>query len=310
MNQIGPLQHRSLGRSGLSVPALGVGTNKWGTAGKSEDQLFDTFRTALDAGTNLIDTAEIYAGGRSEQMLGQVLRRDPRPVTVITKFAPYPTRLSARTMLTALKASLARMRRPVADVYLVHFPFTFLSIRSMMDAMAELHKSGLIRAIGVSNFNAQRMRAAADRLDRHGLCLAANEVHYSLLHRSPETNGVLAACEALDVALIAYYPLSTGLLTKPGGGPPQRLNFLQRRLFGKGADDKLDNLRRTLHRVAEAHGATVGQVALSWLLNRSSKVIAIPGATSAGHVRDNAQALNWRLTQEEADAIDRASQVG
>jgi len=302
------MQLRRLGRSGLSVPPLGVGTNKWGSAGKSAEQIFETFRSALDVGTNLIDTAEMYQAGRSEQMVGQVSQRDPRPVTVITKFAPYPTRLSARTIASALKASLERMKRPALDLYLVHFPFTFLSIDSMMDAMAELHKSGLIRAIGVSNFNAQQMQAAADRLDRHGLCLAANEVHYSLLHRTPESNGVLDTCRQLDVALVAYFPLATGLLAKPGGAP-QRPNFLERRMFVKGPQERLDKLRTALHRMAEARRATAGQVALNWLLQKSDKVIAIPGATNPAHVKDNVQTLTWQLSPEEAGELDQASLV-
>ena len=104
---------------------------------RSAEQISETFRSALDVGTNLVDTAEMYQAGRSEQMVGKVSQRDPRPVTVISKFAPYPTRLSARTIVSALKASLKRIGRPA--LHFVHFPFTFLSIASMMDAMAELH---------------------------------------------------------------------------------------------------------------------------------------------------------------------------
>jgi Aldo/keto reductase family len=111
---------RPLGRSGVHVPALGVGTNRWGR-GRGADQLAPVFSAALDTGANLFDTAEIYLG--SEQTIGACLRRDPRPALVVTKFAPYPTRLSARSFHKALEGSLARLGVDAVDLYLTHFPF-------------------------------------------------------------------------------------------------------------------------------------------------------------------------------------------
>ena len=297
---------RPLGRSGLAVPALGVGTNKWGTKGISVKQLFDTFSAAVETGVTLFDTAELYGRGESERTLGEAMKQDARPITLITKFAPLPTRWSSRTLLTALHASLARLNASSIHLYLVHFPFTFLGIEALMDAMAEAHAAGKIKGVGVSNYSASQMRRAAAQLAKHGIPLAANEVHYSLIHRDPETNGVLETCRELNAALIAYFPLGSGLLVKQPDAIP-RLGFMRRRFLGKGTPEQLASLLRVLDRVAAAHGADVTQVALNWLLQRDRHVIAIPGATSVRHLLDNASALDWQLTPAEVDEIDRAS---
>jgi aryl-alcohol dehydrogenase-like predicted oxidoreductase len=304
------IQGRYLGSTRITVPPLGIGTNRWGAAGKSEEDIFQAFETALDAGTNLIDTAEMYTGGKSERLIGEFIQRDPRPVFVCTKFAPLPTRLSAKRLLRALDASLERLKAKSIDLYYVHFPLTFLSIGSLMDAMAEAVRAGKIRAVGVSNYSAKQMREAAERLARHGIPLAANEVHYSLLHRQPEANGVLDACRELDVALVAYFPLGAGLLKAPQPAAQQQnwmSRMMERRIVGKGTPEQLAALRRTLEEVARAHGGTATQAALNWLLQRDEHVIAIPGATSAKHARENAGTLSWSLTPEEFAAIDQKS---
>lgn len=304
-------QLRNLGASGIRTPALGVGTNRWGASGKDKNQIFQAFQAALDAGTNLIDTAELYTGGKSERLIGEFTHRDTRPVIIFTKFAPL-LRLSAHQLLTALDASLDRLGEKSVDLYLVHFPYTVLSIASLMDAMAQAMRSGKIRAVGVSNYSAKQMREAAARLARHNIPLAANEVHYSLLHRQPETNGVLDACRELNVALIAYFPLGGGLLKARQGQAGQPKNWMTRimekRILGKGTREQLKILEETLETVARAHGGTVSQVALNWLLQRDDRVIAIPGATSARHARENAETLTWNLTPEEFANIDQASE--
>jgi aryl-alcohol dehydrogenase-like predicted oxidoreductase len=306
-------QHRNLGASGIRVPPLGVGTNKWGSSEKNTEEIFQAFQAALDAGLNLIDTAEVYTRGKSERLIGELTRRDPRSVVICTKFAPLPTRLSARRLLTALDASLDRLGVKSIEVYCVHFPFTLLSIRSLMDAMAQAVRSGKIRAVGVSNFNARQMREAAAHLAQHNIPLAVNEVHYSLLHRGPEVNGVLDACRELNVALIAYFPLGAGLLKAPetSGQMPQlkkRMNRMtERMIMGNGTPEQLSVLEKTLERVAQVHGGTVSQAALNWLLQRDEHVIAIPGATSVKHARENAATLKWTLSPEEFAAIDQAS---
>jgi aryl-alcohol dehydrogenase-like predicted oxidoreductase len=271
---------RALGRSGVYVPALGVGTNRWGM-GRGADELMPVFGAAIDAGANLFDTAEVY---RSEKPLGECMHRDRRPVHVVTKLAPYPTRLSAGSFHKALDGSLARLGAGVIDLYLIHFPFSPLGVSRLMDRFAEIARDGRVRAIGVSNFSASQMYAAAKRLERHGIALAANEVQFSIFHRDPERNGVLEACRRLDVALIAYRPLSGG----------------RHRADGSALD-------RAIAGVARARGKTVAQVGLNWLLSRDERIIAIPGATKAEHLIENVGAAGWTLSADDVAALERAA---
>jgi aryl-alcohol dehydrogenase-like predicted oxidoreductase len=285
-------QNRALGASGLVVSPLGVGTNKW-RHGTNDEAVSQTYAASLDAGITFFDTAEVYNSGRSERLLGICRKSDPRPAVIASKFAPWPTRLTYPQFAAAVDASLWRLGRGSLDLYYIHWPFTLLGVDTLMDWMARAVASRKIRAIGVSNFTAAQMRRAADRLARYHLRLAANEVHYSLTHRDPETNGVLAACRDLNVALVAYRPLEGGQFSTESseGGMSQASSMLA----------------QALRAVAEQHGATTSQVALRWLLQRDDLIIPIPGATRAQHASENAATLGLRLSDEEFAAIDRAS---
>ena len=280
---------RPLGRSGINVPALGVGTNRW-AGGTDDARLAATFGAAIDTGIGFLDTAEIYTGGRSEKAIGRAARQDGRPFLLASKFAPYPYRLTPGQLTSALDRTLERLGCESIDLYYLHFPYSPLGVGAWMKPMAKAVKDGKIRAVGVSNCDVAQMRKAATVLARDGIPLAANQVQYSLAHRKPETNGVLDACREMDVALVAYRPI--------GGGS-----------IGTGSekDPSRSELTGVLREAAESHGATARQAALAWLLKRDDHVVAIPGATNADHVRENAGALALGLTQDEFDAIDKAS---
>ena len=156
--------------------------------------------------------------------------------------------------------------------------------------MAKAVEAGKIRATGISNCDVAQMQEAADVLARYGIPLAANQVHYSLAHRAPETNGVLDACRQMDVALVAYRPLEGGAVST-----------------GSRKRQDPPTLASTLQEVAAARDATTLQVALAWLLKRDGHVIAIPGTTKPDHVRQNSRALTLQLSDDEFAAIDRAS---
>jgi len=282
---------RALGRTGLSVPALGVGTNRW-RAGDNDAVVLETYKALMDAGAGFLDTAEIYGFGKSERLIGDCIRKDGRRAFVASKFAPFVARTSPRDLLRALDASLARLGLDAVDLYYVHFPFPFASLEAFADGLAEAVKSGKARAVGVSNFSAEQMRRVADRLAASNVPLAANEVHYSLLHRDPERNGVLDACRELDVALVAYFPLASGRLTATADA---------------GKPSKLAALQQTLAQIGAAHQASAAQAALNWLLARDPHVIPIPGARKAEHARANLAALGWRLTEAEFNALEAAS---
>jgi aryl-alcohol dehydrogenase-like predicted oxidoreductase len=253
----------------------------------------------MDAGVNFFDSAEIYSKGKSERLLGACLEKDPRPVVIASKFAPLPTRLFRSQFMDALDASLSRLGKETIDLYYVHFPYTLLSVETLMDLMAQAVEAGKVRAVGVSNFSAKQMRRAATRLAHYHIPLAANQVRYNLLHRHPERNGVLTACRELDVALVAYRPLERGRLTSDTTPSPTD---------GKArAGTTEEVIQRTLQTISKQHGKSVSQVALNWLLRRDSHVIPIPGTTSASHAMEIVDTLSWQLSDDEFAAIDRIS---
>jgi aryl-alcohol dehydrogenase-like predicted oxidoreductase len=272
------------------VPALGVGTNRWDTSGPDRARLRETLAVALDAGMGFFDTAEGYNVGRSETALGEAAREDGRPLLLASKFAPLPHRLTAAQFASALEKTLERLGRDSLDLYYLHFPHRLLGVGPWMRAMARAFKAGKIRAVGISNCDVAQMRQAADVLARYDMRLGANQVQYSLLHREPETNGVLDACRLMDVALVAYEPFAGGAISAGSPGGP-----------GRSA------LTDTLREVAADRNVTAAQVALAWLLKRDDHVIPIPGATRPEHVRENSGALSLELSDEEFAAIDRVS---
>jgi aryl-alcohol dehydrogenase-like predicted oxidoreductase len=295
----------------LALPPMGVGTWAWGDRrvwGYDRDygrtEVEQAFWASLDAGLTFFDTAEVYGLGTSERILGELLRQSGKPARVATKYAPF--RPSTASLLRALNGSLQRLGLDRVDLYQIHFPPFFVRIEALMDALAEAVAAGKAGAVGVSNFNAAQMRRAHAALARHGIPLAANQVEYSLLDRTPESDGVLRACRELGVTLIAYSPLAMGWLGgrySPGDRKlPGRLN---RYLRAHGAE-ALSDILRLVSEIAEARSKAPAQVALNWLLQQDG-VIVIPGAKNAAQALQNAGALGWQLTTDELSALDQVT---
>jgi aryl-alcohol dehydrogenase-like predicted oxidoreductase len=314
------LDQRHLGASGIVVPPMGVGVWSWGDKsfwGYGQDYTREdvtlAYKACLDTGLNFFDTAEMYGRGESERILGKCIREDGRPVIIASKFAPLPNRLSARSLLEALDASLERLNVKTMDLYQIHWPYSLIGVDALMDALAQAVHSGKVRAVGVSNYGAKLMRRAHARLARHDIPLASNQVHYNLIHRKPEKNGVLDACRELNVALIAYSPLEQGLLTgKYRIVAGQAISVTGPRrftpAFRTSQRRKIEPLLQTMEDIATTHSKTVGQVALNWLLSKDECIIPIPGAKNVRQASENAGATGWRLTGEEFKRIDLASQ--
>ena len=314
------VDQRHLGASGIAVSPLGVGVWSWGDKtfwgyGKdyTREDVSQAYKACQDAGLNFFDSAEMYGRGELECILGECIREDGRPVVIASKFAPMPNRFSARSLLKALDASLERLNVKTIDLYQIHWPYTIIGVDALMDALAEAVRSGKVRAVGVSNYGADLMRRAHARLARHDIPLASNQVHYNLLHRKPEKNGVLDVCRELNVALIAYSPLEQGLLTGKyrivagqGISVPGQRRFS--RSFRASQRRKIEPLLQTMEEIAKAHNKTMGQVALNWLLLKDELIIPIPGAKNVRQATENAGAIGWRLTREEFEQIDAASQ--
>jgi aryl-alcohol dehydrogenase-like predicted oxidoreductase len=296
----------NIGKTDLKVPPLGVGTWQWGDTstwqygqGYARSEVEEAYRVSREAGLTFFDTAEIYGNGLSETILGGMVRPERERVTLATKFAPLPWRLSARALPKALDASLKRLGLAQVDLYQIHWPYSLLRIEALMDALAEQVRAGKVRAVGVSNYRADEMRRAHAALAKHGIPLASNQIHYNLLHRSPERNGVLAACRELEVRLIAYSPIAKGALSgKYHDGAKVSGARRRTRWFtpaGLAASRPLIDL---LRKVGEAHGGkTPGQVALNWMVKQGA--LPIPGAKNAAQATSNAGAIGWDLSEEE-----------
>ncbi len=302
-----------LGRTELEVSSLGIGTWAWGDrwvwgygkGGYTDEDIREAFETSLEAGVNVFDTAEVYGLGRAESLLGEFMRRSDAHPLVMTKFMPLPWRLRKQALYRALRHSLKRLGLERADLYQIHFPFPPVSIAAWMEAMVEAVEAGLTRAVGVSNFSAKQMGRAHNTLAAHDVPLASNQVHYSLLHREPEFNGVKLLCDDLNVTLIAYSPLEQGILTgkyTPDTPPPG----LRGRQYPAQYLTKIEPLLEQMRKIGETHGGkTPAQVALNWLICKGT--MPIPGAKNARHARSNAGAMGWRMHDEEVAALDESS---
>jgi aryl-alcohol dehydrogenase-like predicted oxidoreductase len=308
-----------LGRSDLEVPRLGVGAMTWGspsgrsrwgpaklayggTAGPEEEQR--AFEASLSAGVDLFDTAAMYSGGASERRLGELA--DGQQVLIATKFPPgWLSRTGA--FPDALDQSLARLRRSTIDLYQHHFPSRRISISSLMRLMADAVDAGKVRAVGVSNYSSEQLRVAHAALAERGVPLASNQVEYSLLHRAPETNGVLDACRELGITLIAYQPLAMGALTgkyRPGDRPKGIRRF--GRYYRRDALQKVQPVVALLREIGERYSRTPAQVALRWLIQQES-ILPIPGAKDGRQAASNAEALSFTLLGAEMEALDQAT---
>lgn len=314
---------RLLGQSDLMVSPVGLGCRQFskrrGFVGKFWPELPDEVikaivRINLEGGVNWFDTAEVYGRGASEKALAHALEQlgtSPEKVIIATKW--WPLGRTASSITNTINERLTNLHVSQIDLYQIHQPFSFSSVRAEMQAMAHLVNIGKVRYVGVSNFSAQKMRKAHAALQNHGLQLISNQVEYSLLNRKIETNGVLETAKELGVAIIAYSPLAQGALT---GKFHDNLELIQQRQGFRRYSDRFSQqgllksfpLIEVLRDLAKKYQSSPAQVALNWLVTfHGETVVAIPGATKIAHVQDNIGALRFRLTPEELQHLDFVS---
>jgi len=302
--------------------------------------------TALTLGATFFDTAERYSVGVGETLLADALASGaeaasvgsrlrafvggpkPRKPVVATKFTPAPWRPGADDVVAACEASRKRLGVDAIDLYLIHMPdvvqpgraFGFVDDKNekYWEGLARCKELGLAKEIGVSNYGPTLLRECAAFMEKRGLKLAANQIHYSLLARRAGGNqATVDAGKELGVATLAYYPLAMGLLTASGG---ERGGALAHYASGgtgyigapwleknkvRVPDGGVAPLVAALQAVAAARGKTVTQVALNWIMAQG--VIPIAGATTDKYVADAAGALGWRLTADECAALEAAA---
>jgi aryl-alcohol dehydrogenase-like predicted oxidoreductase len=307
---------RNLGKTDILVTPIGLGVMELAGGGGLIGRMFPTIpqeeknsiiKAALDGGINWFDTAEMYGAGVSERSLAEGLKaagKSDREVVIATKWMPLFR--TAANIPHTVEDRLRFLGGYGISNYMVHQPVSFSSPEAEMNAMADLVEAGKIRSVGVSNFNAARMRRAHSALAKRGIPLAVNQMQYSLLHRKIETNGVLDTARELGITIIAYTPVATGLLTGKYHKNPELLN----RISGWRKTSMQRNLERSrplinaMDEIATRYDATIAQVALNWLINfNGDLVVTIPGATKVYQAAESAGAMKFQLTAEEMSRL-------
>ena len=262
-------------RDGTIVPVLGQGSWHLAQGRHPAAEEEEALRTGLSVGMTLIDTAEIYSNGHSEELISRVIAGQRDRVFLVSKVPP--THVMGDGMARACEASLARLGTDHLDLYLLHWRNSDTDLSAVVAAFENLRASGKIRAWGVSNFKVSDMEDLF-RVPQGDHC-ATNQVRYNLGHRGIEYD-LLPWCERHGIPVMAYSPL---------GGPDA------------------DLLRdATLGRIGAAHGCSAAAVALAWTI-RSGHVIAIPESGSVAHVKENAVVLS--LTPQELQTLDAAHSI-
>ncbi|HET6618717.1 MAG TPA: aldo/keto reductase [Dongiaceae bacterium] len=306
------MQHRPLGRSGLSVSSLGLGcmgmSEFYGPRNDAES--LATMQAALDAGIDFFDTADMYGHGDNEVLVGRFLKGRRDKVVLATKFAVVRNQKTGERRIdnspayirAACDASLTRLGIERIDLYYMHRRNPATPIEEAVGAMEELVKAGKVRALGLSEVSAETLRRAY-RVHP----IAALQTEYSLWSRDPE-DGLLQACAELGVAFVAYSPLGraflTGTVSKPDELPEGDFRRFNPRFQGE-ALERNNRLAQALGRFAAERQATPAQTALAWLLNKHPQVVPIPGTKRRTYLKENAAAAEIRLNQDEIAALDK-----
>jgi pyridoxine 4-dehydrogenase len=308
------------GGSSLKLPPMGLGCWSWGDSlfwgydPRNDGDLRAVFEYAASRrAPALFDSAELYGLGRSETLLGEYSRSlpsDPGDVVVATKFAALPWRTRPESVGGACVASAGRLGRPI-DLYQIHFPNAYAN-EAYWDGLADVYERGLVRAVGVSNYGVDAVRACHAALARRGVPLSTNQVQYSLLYQHPEkSNGLLRCCEDLGMDVLAYSPLALGLLTGKYAGPgdARAVGGPRRTLFERNvAAPRYAEIVKAMGDVADGHadaGATIPQVAINWCIAKGT--IPIPGARTLGQVKSNYGSLDWIMSEGEVEFLDKVS---
>lgn len=257
--------------SGREIPVLGQGTWRMGENSSKRQAEIDALRLGLDLGMRLIDTAEMYGEGGAEKVVAEAIAGCRDEVFLVSKV--YPHNASRQGVIQACDRSLARLKTDYLDLYLLHWRGS-IPLAETLAGFQSLKQAGKIRDYGVSNFDLDDLEEALSLSG--GDAIATNQVLYNLMRRGIEWD-LLPWCRQRNIPIMAYSPV-------------------EQRAFVNHSQ---------LKAIASRHDATPTQIALNWLL-RQENLIAIPKATNPNHVKENRQALDLKLTQEDLNELDEA----
>jgi aryl-alcohol dehydrogenase-like predicted oxidoreductase len=314
------MKKRKLGKSDIEVAPLALGGNVFGwTADEPTSfRLLDAF---VDAGLNLIDTADVYSvwvpghqGGESETVIGNWLKRSGRrkDVVIATKggnvMSPEKKGLSKAYILRAAEDSLRRLQTDSIDLYQSHVDDPATPIEETLEAYAELVRAGKVKAIGASNFTAERLTASLEASKQHGYpSYVTLQPHYNLVERADYETNLEPVCVANGIGVIPYFGLASGFLTGKYRSQADLSKSPRGSRVQKYLDERGLRVLSALDEVAKRHDSTPARVALAWLIARPSITAPIASATNLDQLKDLIASTELDLDQESIGILNRAS---
>jgi aryl-alcohol dehydrogenase-like predicted oxidoreductase len=304
------LEYRYLGKSGLKVSAIGLGTNNFGRRLDADASAL-VINHALDMGVNMIDTSNSYGDGYSEEYIGRALKGKRDKAIIGTKVSsavgdgPNDGGNSRQHIMAAVEDSLRRLKTDYIDLYQIHWHDPHVPIEETLRALDDLVRQGKVRYVGCSNFTAWQVCEAAWTSKTLGISeFVSVQPRYSLMDREIEAE-LVPFCASYGVGILPYYPLANGFLTgkyRRGQSAPDgtRLAESDRGMF---TDANFDLLER-LEAFCQARGHSVLELAFAWLLANSAVSSVIAGATRVEQIISNARASSWQLTSYEVAEVN------
>jgi aryl-alcohol dehydrogenase-like predicted oxidoreductase len=317
------VEYRNLGKSGLKISVLTMGTMTFGGTGgfaqvgsTGVDEARRQVGMCLDAGINLIDTADVYSSGLSEEIVGQVLRgRDDVLVATKVRMAmgpgPNDAGLSRQHIVSGCEASLRRLGTDHIDLYQVHEWDGVTPLEETLDALDLLVRSGKVRYVGASNYAGWQLMKALGLADRQGLPrFVSQQIYYSLQSRDAEYELIPAAVDQ-GVGVLVWSPLAGGLLTgryrrdqRPDSGSRQLTDWNEPPVYDQ---DKLHDTVDVLVSVGDEHGVSAARVALAYLLAKPAVTSLVVGARTSEQLADNLAAADLELSPADIERLDKVS---
>ena len=305
------MRYRKLGASGLKVSVIGIGTNRMGDRVDLETTK-QIMHRAADLGVTLIDTANVYTGGKSEEFLGEAMEGLREKFVLATKVGwargdePNEGAVSRFNIMRNVETSLRKLKTDYIDLYWIHHWDPTTPLEESLRTMDDLVRSGKVRYIGVSNFAAWQLAWAVKAAEMNGFVpVSAVQPEYNMINRSVEAE--LRPCaEAFNVAIVPYFPLASGFLTGKytrGYVPPDSRGEWQgyvKDLFTERNYAMMDQLKA----FAEARGRTTVELALAWLLAQPQVATVINGVRNIEQLEMNARAHDWDLSPEALTEIE------
>ncbi len=314
------MQYKKLGRTGLKVSAICLGTATYGHQ-VNEIEAINIIKRALAAGINFFDTADMYAEGKCEEIIGKAFKEERHSVVLATKVGNKvgpgvnDVGSSRKHIMKGVEDSLRRLQTDYIDLYYIHTPDYTTPMEETLRALDDLVQQGKVRYIGLSNFHAWQLCKALWLSDRYNLArFDCIESPYNLLTRDIEYE-LLPLCSSEGVGICAWAPLAGGLLTgkyDPNKPPPKGTKFTtvgNRRSYHDiyWSTANFEAVAR-LKQIAEGHRCSLAQFALAWILSNSTITSAICGTTSVKQLEENLGASEVKLSQEELAACDEVWQ--